>query len=648
MKLYLLLPAIFFPILAFSQDTARTDVKDLEEVVIISSTRNNEKIENSPLKVEVLGHEELSEEASIKPGNIASILGDVSGVQIQQSSATSGNSNVRIQGLDGKYTQILRDGMPLYDGFSGGFGILTIPPLDLQQIELVKGAASTLYGGGAIGGLINLVSRKPKMTQEADVLLNYTSLQEFNVNAYAAKRNKKLGYTLFAGFNNQQAKDVNKDGLSDLAASNSLIVHPRLFCYLSEKTIISIGYTGTFDDRKGGDMLVLQNKADTLHQYYEQYISGRHTGEYQADHTFANSIKLTLKGNYSSFDKNTSTNTFRLKGSQASYYDEASVYVPVGKSNLVAGVNIVGDSYHTTYPDTIALRSFSNLTAGVFGQFGWHIKDNTIIEAGLRLDAHNKYGVFVLPRIALFHRFNEHWATRAGFGMGYKTPNPLVQQTLEYNVQDLLPVNSLVKAERSYGYNAELNYKKEWSAHRSLFINEALFYTQVDDPILFQTVGGGKIAMANASGMLQSMGSDTYIQLQLGGWELYAGYTYTDARRKYLSANSFMPLTPRHRMAYVVVKEFGEKWRIGLEGSYMGSQYRYDNTKTPGYFFAAGMIQYKAGKHIILVLNGENLLDYRMSKIESLYNGSITNPMFKPLWAPIDGRVINLSIRWKL
>jgi iron complex outermembrane receptor protein/outer membrane receptor for ferrienterochelin and colicins len=80
----------------------------------------------------------------------------------------------------------------------------------------------------------------------------------------------------------------------------------------------------------------------------------------------------------------------------------------------------------------------------------------------------------------------------------------------------------------------------------------------------------------------------------------------------------------------------------------MGSQYRYDNTKTPGYFFAAGMIQYKAGSHIILVLNGENLLDYRMSKIESLYNGSITNPMFKPLWAPIDGRVINLSIRWKL
>src|SRR5690606_37458261 len=120
------------------------------EVIVVSSTRNNQRIENSPLKVEVLGHEEMDEESAIKPAGIASILGDVSGVQIQQSSAINGNANIRIQGLDGRYTQILKDGMPLYDGFSGGFGILSIPPLDLKQVELIKGFASTLYGGGAI------------------------------------------------------------------------------------------------------------------------------------------------------------------------------------------------------------------------------------------------------------------------------------------------------------------------------------------------------------------------------------------------------------------------------------------------------------------------------------------------------------------
>jgi len=101
-------------------------------------------------------------------------------------------------------------------------------------------------------------------------------------------------------------------------------------------------------------------------------------------------------------------------------------------------------------------------------------------------------------------------------------------------------------------------------------------------------------------------------------------------------------------MAFVAVKEIAEKWRFGLEGSVTGSQYRYDGTSTPGYVFIAAMIQRNIGEHVLLVLNGENLLDYRMSREESIYTGTITNPMFKPLWAPIDGRVINLSVRWKL
>ena len=164
--------------------------EDLENITIVSSTRITQRIENSPLKVEVLGREEMDEENSIKPGNIASILGDISGIQIQQSSAVSGNANVRIQGLEGRYTQVLRDGMPLFEGFSGGFGVLQIAPLDLRQIELIKGSASTLYGGGAIGGLINLISKRPTTSQEAELTINQTTLKESNINTYAAKRNK--------------------------------------------------------------------------------------------------------------------------------------------------------------------------------------------------------------------------------------------------------------------------------------------------------------------------------------------------------------------------------------------------------------------------------------------------------------------------
>ncbi len=96
--------------------------EELDEVVIVSSSRTNSRIEDLPTKVELLGAEEVHEENGIKPGNIASLLGDIAGIQIQQTNAATGNADMRIQGLQGKYTQILRDGMPLFGGFSGSFG----------------------------------------------------------------------------------------------------------------------------------------------------------------------------------------------------------------------------------------------------------------------------------------------------------------------------------------------------------------------------------------------------------------------------------------------------------------------------------------------------------------------------------------------
>lgn len=144
-----------------------------------------------------------------------------------------------------------------------------------------------------------------------------------------------------------------------------------------------------------------------------------------------------------------------------------------------------------------------------------------------------------------------------------------------------------------------------------------------------------------------SKGFDTYIQLIINGWEIYAGYTFTIAERKYLQQNQFAPLTPKNRFATTIVKELFEKFRFGLEASYTGSQYRYDATKTPGYLFLAAMVGYNINSHLSLILNGENLLDYRQSKQEALFSGSILNPQFKPLWAPIDGRAVNLSLRLK-
>ena len=137
----------------------------------------------------------------MKPGDIRMMLNESTGIQTQQTSATSNNSTIRIQGLDGKYTQIIRDGFPLYSGFSEGLGLLQIPPLDLKQVEVIKRSSSTLYGGGAIAGLVNLISKIPKDKRELDFIVNGTSALGLDASGFYSQKSKKMGTTLFASYN---------------------------------------------------------------------------------------------------------------------------------------------------------------------------------------------------------------------------------------------------------------------------------------------------------------------------------------------------------------------------------------------------------------------------------------------------------------
>lgn len=132
----------------------------------------------------------------MKPGDIRMLLNESTGIITQQTSATSGNASIRIQGLDGRYTQILKDGFPVFAGAASGLGLLQTPPLDLKQVEIIKGSTSTLYGGGAIAGLINLISKTPEEKRDLGLHLNGTSGKGLDVSAFYGQRFKKVGTTI--------------------------------------------------------------------------------------------------------------------------------------------------------------------------------------------------------------------------------------------------------------------------------------------------------------------------------------------------------------------------------------------------------------------------------------------------------------------
>src|SRR5687767_10378405 len=149
---------------------------EFEESVVVTATRADRRLQDEPLRVEVIDREEIEEKALMTPGSVAMLLGETTGLRVQTIAPSIGAANVRIQGLRGRYAQLLADGLPLYGAGGDSLSLLQVPPLDLGQVEIIKGAASALYGPAALGGVINLVSRRAR-EGEYEILLNTTSQQ---------------------------------------------------------------------------------------------------------------------------------------------------------------------------------------------------------------------------------------------------------------------------------------------------------------------------------------------------------------------------------------------------------------------------------------------------------------------------------------
>lgn len=616
------------------------------EAVIVSSGRINSRIENLPTKVEVIGAEEMEEENGIKPGNIASILGDIAGIQIQPTSAATGNVDMRVQGLPGKYTQLLRDGLPLFGGYSGSFSILQIPPLDLKQVEIVKGASSTLYGGGAIAGMVNIISKRPRPNDlERSITINQSTLNESNVNAFVSNRTGKFGYTLFTGLNYQRATDVNKDGFSDVPDLKSYFVHPRLFFYPDSVNTIILGFTSNYEDRNGGDMqVVLHDKKDNQHQFFIDNKSFRNTLDGIWEHEINQNERLVIKGTGSLFNRNISSNTFGMKADQLSYYTEASYVKKLPRHDIVAGLNVTGESFHKQQPDSMLINNYTYVTPGVFIQDDWQLAEKWVAEGGLRYDHHNKYGSFVLPRLSLLYKISNAFTTRLGGGMGYKIPTVFSNDIDERDYPFLQPLTG-VKAEKSIGANWDVNFKTRLG-EADLTINQSFFITQINDPIAVDSSNPTAIVFYNADKPLFTRGTESYVQVHYDELEIYLGYVFTDAKKKYDDLHPYISLSARNKFASVIAYEFSSHFRAGIEAATTGKQYLDDGSTTPSYLFAAAMMRYNIGK-FSFVLNCENLFDYRQTRQENIVIPPLTNPAFKQLWAPIDGRVINLSVMVK-
>lgn len=643
--------------------------EELEEI-IVSTTRTNRRIEDLPLKVEVLGLEEMDEESALVPGNVASILGDLAVITIQRTNPLNGNDAIRMQGLDPQYTLVARDGLPLYGGFSGSLGVLSIPPLDLKQVEIIKGSVSTLYGGGAIAGMINIISKEPTGKPQRTLLFNASTLKEKNLNTFfSGKLNEKTSYTLFAGANLKSAVDVNDDGFSEVPEHQNYILHPRFFFKLSDKTKLNIGLTSTIDNRRTGDMMAVNNSATTQHPYLRIEKTFRNVLDMQYNHNFSADHVISFKTSVSAYQRELTVPVrfvpkFNFKGTQYSSYSEASDRRQLGKHTLVLGANLITESFRKSASDSVGFDDYNYVTFGAFAQDDWEVTNKFTIETGFRLDHHNVNGYFPLPRIALFYKASDKLSFRLASGAGYKAPNVL---SLVDPSPTLVNNGALVKSEHSVGVNADINYNTVWFDDVEVSLNQAFYYAQITDPIRVVTDTVLRTTyMENQKYTGKTLGTDTYVQAKFKRWELYLGYNHTEAVQQYVSTvpgssplNNPMPFNPKDKFSTTLAYAVHGKWRTGVEGSYFANQYTYNNLyyydnqtaypsqRVPNFWFWAAMVERKFGFGSI-VLNVENLFDARQANYGKLVEGAVTSPSFKPIWGPLDGRVFNLSVKVNL
>ena len=627
--------------------------EELEEV-IIQSTRTSRTIQNTPTRVETIEREEIDEKSNMRPSNVSMLLHESTGLQVQQTSATSSTASIRVQGLDGRYTQLLKDGYPNFGNFASGLSILEIPPLDLKQVEIIKGPASTLYGGGAIAGVINFISATPIEKPVYNFILNQSHVGQTNLGGFHSQKIGKFGYTILATANFQKSYDVDKDDFSELPEANSFTIHPTLFFYIDPSAKLVIGNSFTRGRNIGGDMHVIKGEESISHQYFEKNNTLRNITTLEFDKKITAFSDLKIKQSLGIFNREISAPAYVFSGNNSNTFTDLSYVTNKNKHTDIVGVNFYYDNFKQKEISSSVNLNARTVTAGLYLQDTWDVSQKVKIESGIRLDnltydneKYKKNQTFLLPRVSVLFAITDKLSSRVGAGLGYKAPTIFTEQTETMLYKNLLPLKD-VEAEKSIGGTADVNFKSAITDDLYFSINQLFFYSVINNPLVLENDLNGNYFFENNSNTVRSTGFETNLKLiYKHDLKLFLGYTYTNTKAGYLQQNQFLPLVPKDKLNLALVYEKEGNFKLGLEGYLTGNQYLNNGKQTPS-FWEFGFMGEKTFGKIAVFVNFENFTDQRQSKYKRVVNPPNTNPTFDDIWNHLEGFVVNggIKIRW--
>lgn len=548
-------------------------VGQLDEVVVSGTLKEVSKLE-SPVPVEV--YTKAFFKANPTP-SIFESLQNVNGVRPQLNCNVCNTGDIHINGLEGPYTMILIDGMPIVSGLSTVYGLTGIPQALIERVEIVKGPASTLYGSEAVGGLINIITKKPGSAPQTSVDVFATDWGEINTDIGLKYNMGKKAQALMGinYFNYQNPIDNNHDNFTDLTLQDRISIFNKISFTRKNNRVFSIAARYVYEDRWGGELdWNTENRGGTEVYGESIYTSRWETfGIYQLPTSELLNLQFSANGHVqNSFYGNTSYNA-----DQYVAFGQLTWTKNFGSHDIVAGAVYRYTAYDDNTPATFNAYTDTN-KASITHLPGFFIQDELVLNArnklllGLRYDYNSLHGGIVTPRINYkWNSADKKNVLRISAGNGYRVANVFTEDHAALTGARTVEFKGELDPETSW--NGNINYVKKIYTGKNTFIgiDATAFYTYFTNRILpdYET-DPNKIIYGNLEGSSVSKGVSVNVDMAWeNGLKVVAGITVMDVSVEENGETSRQILTESVQGVWSI----GYTFRNGITVDYTGNLY---------------------------------------------------------------------------
>lgn len=496
----------------------------LDEIVVTGTLKPVSRLE-SAVPVEVYKPSFFKKNPT---ANIFDALQNINGVRPQLNCNICNTGDIHINGLEGPYTLVLIDGMPIVSGLSTVYGLSGIPNSLLERIEIVKGPASSLYGSEAVGGLINIITKNPKNAPLFSADSFITSWGERNLDL-GFKGNLGKSASVLTGvnyFNYSNPIDNNQDNFTDMTLQDRISVFQKWNFNRKSNKLFSMAGRFFYEDRWGGEMQWEKKYRGTDEVYGESIYTKR--WELLGAYELPTVEKLLLSFSYTDHDQNSVYGNVPFLAQQRIGFGQVTWDKKIKKHDFLTGTAIRYQFYDDNTPAT--LQANTSWIPSFFVQDEIAFNETHKILLGARYDYNSNHGSIFTPRLAYKLKINNNNIVRFNTGTGFRIVNLFTEEHAALTgSRDVIVLENL-KPERSY--NANLNYLKKIYTQNGHFIGveTTAWYTRFTNSIIpdYDT-NPNQIIYKNLDGYAVTKGISTNIDMVFtNGLKLILGATFMD------------------------------------------------------------------------------------------------------------------------